>query len=123
MLNYICNLNISQYKNILFNIIKKEIIITNKQIEHINEKHPGVYEKYKNNLKDIIYSPDYIFKDNRENTYIFIKKYKHNIELVLKLNTDINSEYKNSIITMWEIKDKRLESYLKTRKVVYKRDN
>lgn len=103
-------------------ITTDEVIITNKQIEHINEERKGTYKKYENRLKEIITNPDYIIEDTKhEETGLVIKKYSKNIIVVLKLNTS-NDERKNSIITIWEIKKKRLERYLLTHKIIYKKE-
>lgn len=103
-------------------ITTDEVIITNKQIEHINEERKGTYKKYENRLKEIITNPDYIIEDTKhEETGLVIKKYSKNIIVVLKLNTS-NDERKNSIITIWEIKEKRLERYLLTHKIIYKKE-
>ena len=92
-----------------------------KQIEHINEERFGTYDKYKEKLNDIIKNPDYIIADSKhKETGLVIKKYDKNIVIVLKLNTSTNTR-KNSIITIWEIKDKRLEIYLMTHKTIYKK--
>ena len=103
-------------------IITNEVIITHKQIMHINEERTGVYDKYKNELKNIIEEPDYIIEDTKhKETGLVIKKYDKNVVLVLRLNTSDENK-KNSIITIWEIKQKRLERYLLTHKVLYKRE-
>lgn len=94
-----------------------------KQIEHIEERHKGVYDKYKNELINILNNPDYIFKDPKhEDTALLIRKYDNNVEVVLKLNTDTKNNFKNSIITMWKIKDKRLERYKETHQIIYKKE-
>ena len=94
-----------------------------KQIEHIEERHKGVYIKYKNEITNILDNPYYIFKDPKhENTALLIKKYNNNVEVVLKLNTDTKNNFKNSIITMWEIGDKRLERYKQTHEIIYKKE-
>ena len=103
-------------------IITDEVIITYKQIEHINEKRMGLYDKYKEKLKDIIETPDYIIEDTKhKDTGLVIKQYDKNIVLVIKLNT-YNKHKKNSIITIWEIKEKRLSRYLLTHKILYKKE-
>lgn len=113
----------NRYKDITNNITTKDVVLLPKQIEHIKERHKGVYDKYKNEITNILNNPDYIFKDPKhENTALLIKKYKNNIEIVLKLNTDTKNNFKNSIITMWEIKDKRLERYKETHKIIYKKE-
>lgn len=54
-------------------------------------------------------------------TGLVIKKYDKNAVVVLKLNTS-DGVKKNSIITMWGIKDKRLQRYLLTHETIYKKE-
>lgn len=119
----ICKLDVSKYASLCEEkIITDDVIITFKQIEHINEGRLGVYEKYKDELKNIIQNPDYIIEDTKhKETGLVIKEYDKNVVLVLKLNTSQENK-KNSIITIWEIKRKRLERYLLTHKVLYKKE-
>lgn len=113
----------SKYKSIANNITTKDVVLLPKQIEHIEKRHKGIYSKYKNEINNILNSPDYIFKDPKhKNTALLIRKYDNNVEVVLKLNTDTKNNYKNSIITMWEIKDKRLERYKETHRIIYKKE-
>lgn len=103
-------------------ITTDEVIITHKQIEHINRQRMGIYDKYKNKLQEIIENPDYIIVDTKhKETGLVIKKYHKNVVLVLRLNTSMDSR-KNSVITIWEIKEKRLERYLITHKTLYKKE-
>ena len=103
-------------------ILTSDVIITYKQIEHINQKRQNVYNKYKDKLKDIITNPDYIIEDTKhKDTGLVIKKYDKNVIIVLKLSTNEKNK-KNSVITIWEIKDKRLERYLLTHKTIYKKE-
>ena len=113
----------NRYKSIADNITTKDVVLLPKQIEHIEKRHKGVYSKYKNEINNILDNPDYIFKDPKhKNTALLIKKYDNNVEVVLKLNTNTRNNLKNSIITMWEIKDKRLERYKQTHKIIYKKE-
>lgn len=116
-------IDINKYKDLCDKrIATDEVIITLKQIEHINEERFGTYDKYKDKLEDIIKNPDYIIADTKhKETGLIIKKYDKNAVIVLKLNTSTNTR-KNSIITIWEIKDKRLERYLMTHKTIYKKE-
>lgn len=116
-------IDINKYASLCKNkIVTDEVIITFKQIEHINEERLGVYDKYKDKLKEVIENPDYIIEDTKhKNTGLIIKKYDKNIVLVLKINTSENDK-KNSIITIWEIKEKRLNRYLLTHKILYKNE-
>ena len=119
----ICKLDKQIYKNISNKEIKnEEVIITYKQIEHINDERFGIYDKYKDKLKEVIKEPDYIIEDTKhEETGLVIKKYDKDIVIVLKMNTS-EDDKKNSIITIWEIKQKRLERYLLTHKIIYKKE-
>lgn len=103
-------------------IITDEVIITRKQIKHINEERTGVYDRYKDRLEHILKEPDYIIEDTKhKETGLVIKKYDKDVVVVLRLNT-CDKEKKNSIITIWEIKEKRLERYLLTHKMLYKKE-
>ena len=114
-------LDINKYCQLCENELSTdEVIITYKQIEHINEKRNGLFEKYKNIIMEMIENPDYIIKDNKhKDTGLIIKRYDKYVVLVLKLNTSEDKK-KNSIITIWEIKEKRLNRYLLTHEVLYK---
>ena len=113
----------NKYNSIANNITTKDVVLLPKQIEHIEERHKGIYSKYKNEINNILDKPDYIFKDPKhKETALLIKKYDNNVEVVLKLNTNTKNNFKNSIITMWEIKDKRLERYKQTHEIIYKKE-
>lgn len=116
-------IDINKYSNLCEEkILTDEVVITYKQLKHINEKRCGIYDKYKNKLKQIIINPDYILEDSKhKNTGLIIKKYDKDVVIVLKLNTH-SEDRKNSIITIWEIKEKRLERYLITHKSIYKKE-
>lgn len=54
-------IDISKYSKLCDKkILTDEVIITYKQIEHINQQRAGIYDKYKNKLEKMIKSPDYI---------------------------------------------------------------
>lgn len=59
-------LDIDKYKDITDKqITTTEVIITYKQIKHINEKEERNFSKYESKLKSIIENPDYIIKDTK----------------------------------------------------------
>ena len=112
----------SIYKAVSNKIQTDDIVLTDKQLRHINDKHPDVFPKYQKKLLDIVNHPDYIFLDPKhEDTALVIKRFDNAVEVVLKLSTETH-EKKNSIITMWEIKEKRLQRYLLKNKLVYKNE-
>lgn len=114
------------YSCITEDIVTEDVIITDNQLQHISERHPDAYEKAIDYVKNVIDSPDYIIEDKHENTGLVIKKIKTESELlqvVLRICTSTDpSGYKNSIISCWEISEKRLKNYLRNKKVLYKKE-
>ena len=114
------------YDSISNDHITDEVIITEEQIKHIRERHPEAYMDTIHYVKEILDSPDYIFKDKRPNTGLVVKRIRNNKEnvlLVLKIITSVNEKnYKNSIITSWKVTEKRLNNYLRNKELVYKKE-
>ena len=108
-----------------------EVILTKKQKEHMEKRHPGILQRYEKYFIEIIEKPDYILKDNiRENTALILKtiydqvgKILGTVNLVLRLAVEGDSEEnKNSIITCIPIGKNRLKSYKNNGKIVYKNE-
>ena len=80
-----------------------------------------VIKKFKVILPDVLYNPDYIYKDwnNRDNTLVLIKTIdeKLNLNVVLKIAI-LNDEKhtKNSIITMIKIGNKTFNKIKRNKK-------
>lgn len=115
------------YKCITADIVTDEVIITDNQIQHILDRHPDAYETAMKEMRTAIESPDYIIADDKhDNTGLVIKKFKmkgDNLQLVLRICTHKDEPgYKNSVISCWEISEKRLENYLKNKRVLYKKE-
>lgn len=116
----------SIYGCITSNFITTRVIITNKQLEHIFEKHPDAYEKVLIELKNTLKSPDYIFKDNRHSdtglvTKSISTKTEKKLFVVVKICTDSkNTVLANSVISGWTISEKRFQNYLKNKEILYK---
>lgn len=102
-MQYIGKLDREKFKGITNNITTDEVILTNKQVEHIKERHPNDYEEYFEYFKEIIENPDYIIKDKHPNTAFILKEIlekNKRFQLILRLHTSNDDEnYKNSIIT------------------------
>ena len=113
------------YKDNFKNLVTDEVIITDKQIEHIEERRKGFYEYYVKYFNDIINYPDIIFKDNKnKNTLLVCKEIIQNntkVCIVLRLVlSDDNPNFKNSIITAHRIDDKKIERWKNKKILVYK---
>jgi hypothetical protein len=101
-------------------IKSNEITVTNKAIEHIEDEHPLIWERYKNNVVEITNDPDYVFEGNKGHRLQFIKKIDKHISLVLDI--DAKPDNRNHIITMFEIGDTTVSIWKEKRKIVYKRE-
>ena len=104
-------LNIELFEKIGEHLITDEVIFTYERMNHVETKRVQLYKEVKEVLPDVIYNPDYIYKDwnNRENTLVLIKSIDKslNLNVVLKIAI-LNDEKhtKNSIITMIKIGNK-----------------
>lgn len=65
------------------------------------------------NLKETLAAPDYIIEDKCKNTGLVVKridKESSHTQIVLRICTSGDeSSYKNSVISGWEISEKRLQ--------------
>lgn len=114
------------YKCITEDIVTDEVIITENQMQHILDRHPDAYAEIIDYLSDIIRDPDFIIEDKHDNTGLVIKRVKLEKEyaqMVLRICTsDDNPSYKNSVISCWEISEKRLQNYLRNKRILYKKE-
>lgn len=117
-------LDLEKYKCVTTDIITKDVVITEKQIEHIKEHHPNDFEQFSSFLKDIVENPDYIIEANKPKTALILKEIiiEHKkFKTVLRLVTSTDDpKYKNSIITFMKIDDKEWNRILKNKKILYK---
>ena len=105
-------------------ILNDDVILTYERIEHIKEHHPGDYEKYGKYINVIIKEPDYILDDSKNiDTVFYIKNIieeKVKVQLVVRLSTNINNpDNKNSILTLWKIKEKTYKQLIRNKKIIY----
>lgn len=106
-------------------IMSEEVILTEERRQHIIKRHNEDYILYKNKLNYIIKCPKYILEDYKnKNTLLFIASIQNeNINLVIKLNVYDGKEYiKNSIITLWRVRDKNLEKLINKNRTIYKKE-
>lgn len=119
-------IDLEKYKCITTDIISDEVIITENQINHIKEHHPNDYERYFRYAKEIVENPDYILEANRPNTAFILKHIIDNgkrYQMILRLKTSADpDEYKNSVITFLKVEEKRYNRYLRTKKILYKKE-
>ena len=124
-MQFVCKLNKDLYSVVTADIASDEVIITDKQIEHIKERHPNDFESFASFMGEVIVNPDYIIEANKSNTALILKEIEldgRKLKLVLRLKTSLDpDEYKNSVITFQHINDKRYLRYINNAKILYKR--
>ena len=118
-------LDINLYSCVTPDITTDEVVITDTQIRHIKERHPGDYETIEPFFEEAIKAPDYILQDkDYYGTGLVLKSVKANdirFQLVLRLHTSTDdNEFRNSIISAWRISETRWNNYIKNRKILYK---
>lgn len=125
--NFICNLDPNIYKVITTSIVTTQVIITDRQLEHIRERHPDISESVIAQLEKNISSPDYIIETDMPSTANILKHLEINgkgYQLILRIKTDSDPvEFQNSIITLMSVNEKRYRQYLRNRKILYKRES
>jgi len=125
-LQYIGKIDFDIYRCISDSIVSDDVIITLKQIDHINESHSNAFEKYGHYLSEIVQSPDFIIESQKPNTALILKELtddeNRRFKTVLRLITSTDDvTYKNSIITFMKIDDKEWTRLLRNKKILYKR--
>lgn len=114
-------LNMELFEKIGKHLITDEVIFTYERMNHVKTKRVQLFNQVKEYLPDILYTPDYIYKDwnNRDNTLVIIKSLdeKSNLNVVLKIAV-LNDEKhpKNSIITMIKIGNKTFNKIKRNKK-------
>lgn len=118
-------IDIKLFSKISNRIITDEVILTNERYVHIKDRHEEDFRLYKNILPELLKNPDYILKDYKNlNTAMVIKHIENtNINVILSLavsNDGIHT--KNSIMTLYRIRDKNLKKLQEKNKTIYKKE-
>lgn len=123
---FVTRLDIEKYRCISNNITTDEVIITDERIQHINERHPGDYNQFVKYIADILENPDYILEANKPNTGVVLKEIYENGEkfkVILRVKVESDpSEYRNSILSFWQIGETTWNKNLKNKKILYRRE-
>ena len=117
-------IDIEIYNCITKDITTDEVIITDKQIDHIKNRHPNDYELLNKYFEKIVEQPDYIIEANKPFTALILKEIQidnKKFKTVVRLATSNDTpSYKNSIITFMKIDDREWNRILKNKKILYK---
>ncbi len=119
-------IDIEKYRCVMDGITTDEVIITDEQIQHIKNHHPNDYERFSKYFAEIVAEPDYIIKANKPCTAVILKEIAdegERFQTILRLRTAMDPVgHKNSIITFMKINEKRWERYLRTKKILYRKE-
>ena len=119
-------IDVEKFRCIADDIITNEVIITEVQIKHIMERHPGDYERFQTYFSEMVAEPDYILEANKPNSAVILKEIHYEGEvfkLILRLATSRDDpSYKNSIITFMKIDEKEWARMIRNKKILYKRE-
>lgn len=117
-------IDIEIYNCITKDITTDEVIITDKQIDHIKNRHPNDYELFNKYFEKIVEQPDYIIEANKPFTALILKEIQidnKKFKTVVRLATSNDTpSYKNSIITFMKIDDREWNRILKNKIILYK---
>ena len=120
---HICKLDKSLYSVVTKDIATDDVIITDNQIKHIKERHPGDYDIFARYGASVITNPDYILGANKPFSAMLLKEIDEKgqkLKLILRLKTSTDPEnYKNSVITFQVIDEKRFNRYVRNGKILY----
>ena len=100
-----------------------EVIMTDERIGHIEKRHPGAYERYGQYIPEVLDGFQYMLEDDLPNTALLMKQFESSdgarLALVLRLHTSQdNPDFKNSILSLWEIGEAKWNQYKRTKKIL-----
>lgn len=124
--NFVCRLDRALYRVVSDDIQTDEVVITEQQIIHIEQGHPGAYEQFMPYLPQVLNDPDFILRGNKPHTALVLKEIVEEdavTEVVLRLKVSGDpAAYRNSIITLWQISAKRLRRLLRQSEILYRKE-
>ena len=87
------------------------IYIADSNIEHMKSSHPKAFEKYKDELQNIIKNPDYIGKNTKDDSIEFTKEYLIDgeyVKVAVRISTS-NIYYARS---MYELNPNQVKNFI-----------
>ena len=92
---------------------------------HILERHRADYEQYGMYISEVIATPDIILEDCKHpHTAMFIRHIEEtNVNVIVKVAyADSNSDLESSVITMYQLNEKKIEKMIKKNVLIYKNE-
>jgi len=123
---YIGKINLQIYRAVTEDIRTDDVVLSDTQLKHIQERHPEDYEKFSQYMQLVLEEPDYILESKRPFTAIVLKEVVDDdkrFKLILRLQTSHDpAGFVNSVITFQHVEQKRYRRYLKNAKILYQRE-
>lgn len=88
------------------------IILGESNIEHMKRQRPEDYEKYGNDIEEIIKKPTYVARNPNQGSIEYIKEYKINNEFVL-VAVRISNKGTLFAKTLFTMTERKINIYLK----------
>ena len=125
--HYIGKIDKQLYSCVTTDISTDELIITEKQVEHIFESHPKDFVDLQDvisSIQEAVSSPDYIVESDKPFTAFILKELsnqKGKSRLIMRIKTSSDPDYyKNSIITFQKMREKEWKRIINNKKILYK---
>lgn len=88
------------------------IFIGKSNLQHMKEKHPNDFEKYGNDIENILKNPTYLARNEKKKSIEFIKEYKIDEDFVL-VAVRVSNQNVHFARTMYVMADEKVEKYFK----------
>ena len=91
--------------------VNTPILLGKSNIEHMKNKHPADYDKYKDEIENILSNPDYIGSNPTDGSIEYVKEYFVDNEYV-KVAVRVSSQNKYYARTLYILNSKRVINYI-----------
>lgn len=88
------------------------ILIGDSNINHMKNKHPNDYAKYKDKIPVILNCPDYIRSNPKDNSIEYVKEFKIDNEYV-KIAVRVSNTNQLFVRSLYVLNSNRVKNYIK----------
>ena len=101
------------------------VVLTDERERHIRLRHPEDYPLFERSAVEVITNPDYILRDLKNESTVFMIARLDSINLNVVIRLSIadkdNKDNKNSVMTFFRLRDKNLVKLINRNLVLYSR--
>lgn len=92
-------------------ITDTNIYIGSSNISHMQSSHPDDYNKYKNEIENIINNPDYVGVNSKNNSIEYVKEFLVDTEYV-KVAVRVSSSNKLYARSLYVLNNRRVQNFI-----------